>query len=82
MNLSVLLWLPLAAAIAGLILPAREARFGALLGSLAALVYAVVMLFDFDGGAQVGHAVLRDDRVHVATLNRHEPRVADARDDA
>jgi NADH-quinone oxidoreductase subunit M len=50
MNLTVLLWLPLAAAIAALILPAAEARFGALAGSLATLVYAVVMLFEFDGG--------------------------------
>jgi NADH-quinone oxidoreductase subunit M len=52
MNLTVLLWLPLAAVLAGLILPAGEARFGALLGSLAALVYAVVMLFQFDSGKQ------------------------------
>jgi NADH-quinone oxidoreductase subunit M len=52
MNLTVLLWLPLAAVLAGLILPAGEARFGAVLGSLAALVYAVVMLFQFDGGKQ------------------------------
>jgi NADH-quinone oxidoreductase subunit M len=50
MNLTVLLWLPLAAVVAGLVLPAAEARFGALVGSLAALVYAVVMLFKFDGG--------------------------------
>jgi NADH-quinone oxidoreductase subunit M len=52
MNLTVLLWLPLAAVLAGLILPAGEARFGALLGSLATLVYAVVMLFQFDSGKQ------------------------------
>jgi NADH-quinone oxidoreductase subunit M len=50
MNLTVLLWLPLAAAVAALILPAAEARFGALVGSLATLAYAVVMLFRFDGG--------------------------------
>jgi NADH-quinone oxidoreductase subunit M len=50
MNLTVLLWLPLAAAVAALILPAAEARFGALVGSLATLAYAVVMLFKFDGG--------------------------------
>jgi NADH-quinone oxidoreductase subunit M len=69
MNLSVLLWLPLAAAIAGLILPSREARFGALLGSLAALVYAVVMLFRFDGGAQGLQFVI--DKSWISELGIH-----------
>jgi NADH-quinone oxidoreductase subunit M len=50
MNLSVLLWLPLAAVVAGLLLPAAEARFAAVVGSLATMVYAVVMLIDFDRG--------------------------------
>ena len=52
MNLSVLLWLPFAAVLAGLILPAAEARFAALVGSLATMAYAVVLLFKFDGGAR------------------------------
>jgi len=51
-NLSILIWLPLAAVIAGLVLPAAEARFAALLGSGATLVLAVVLLFRFDGGQQ------------------------------
>ena len=50
MNLSILLWLPLAAVVAGLILPATEARFAALLGSAAALVLSIVLLFRFDTG--------------------------------
>jgi len=49
-NLSILLWLPLAAVVAGLILPATEARFAALLGSAAALVLSIVLLFRFDTG--------------------------------
>ena len=52
MNLSILIWLPLAAVVAGLVLPATEARFAALLGSGATLVLAVILLFRFDGGQQ------------------------------
>jgi NADH-quinone oxidoreductase subunit M len=69
MNLTVLLWLPLAAAVAGLVLPAGEARFGALLGSLAALVYAVVMLVRFDGGAQGLQFVI--DKSWISELGIH-----------
>ena len=52
MNLTILIWLPLAAVIAGLILPAGEARFAAVLGSAATLVLAIVLLFRFDGDQQ------------------------------
>jgi NADH-quinone oxidoreductase subunit M len=52
MNLTILVWLPLAAVVAGLVLPATEARFAALLGSGATLVLAVILLFRFDGGQQ------------------------------
>jgi NADH-quinone oxidoreductase subunit M len=69
MNLTVLLWIPLAAVLAGLILPAGEARFGALLGSLAALVYAVVMLFQFDGGQQGLQFVI--DKSWISELGIH-----------
>jgi NADH-quinone oxidoreductase subunit M len=51
-NLTILIWLPLAAVVAGLVLPAAEARFAALLGSAATLVLAIVLLFRFDGGQQ------------------------------
>jgi NADH-quinone oxidoreductase subunit M len=69
MNLTVLLWLPLAAVVAGLVLPAAEARFAALLGSLAALVYAVVMLFRFDGGKQGLQFVI--DKSWISELGIH-----------
>jgi NADH-quinone oxidoreductase subunit M len=69
MNLTVLLWIPLAAVLAGLILPAGEARFGALLGSLAALVYAVIMLFQFDGGQQGLQFVI--DKSWISELGIH-----------
>jgi NADH-quinone oxidoreductase subunit M len=69
MNLTVLLWIPLAAVLAGLILPAGEARFGALLGSLAALVYAIIMLFQFDGGHQGLQFVI--DKSWISELGIH-----------
>ena len=52
MNLTVLVWLPLAAVVAGLVLPAAETRFAALLGSAAALILSVMLLFKFDDGQQ------------------------------
>ncbi|HEX7299491.1 MAG TPA: NADH-quinone oxidoreductase subunit M [Solirubrobacteraceae bacterium] len=69
MNLTVLLWLPLAVAVASLVLPAAEARLGALLGSLATLVYAVVMLLKFDGGKQGLQFVI--DRAWISELGIH-----------
>jgi NADH-quinone oxidoreductase subunit M len=69
MNLSVLLWLPLAAVLAGLILPATEARFAALIGSLATMVYAIVMLFKFDGGARGLQFVV--DKTWISELGIH-----------
>jgi NADH-quinone oxidoreductase subunit M len=69
MNLTILLWLPLAAVVAGLILPAGEARFGALLGSLATLVLAVVLLFKFDGGQQGLQFVI--DKSWISELGIH-----------
>jgi NADH-quinone oxidoreductase subunit M len=69
MNLTILLWLPLAAVVAGLILPAAEARFAALLGSAATLVLTVVLLFKFDGGKQGLQFVT--DRVWISELGIH-----------
>ena len=69
MNLSVLLWLPLAAVVAGLILPAAEARFAALVGSLATLVYAVILLFKFDGGQEGLQFVI--DKSWISELGIH-----------
>jgi NADH-quinone oxidoreductase subunit M len=69
MNLTVLLWLPLVAVVAGLVLPAAEARFAALLGSLAAMVYAVVLLFEFDGGKSGLQFVI--DKAWISELGIH-----------
>jgi NADH-quinone oxidoreductase subunit M len=69
MNLTVLLWLPLLAVVAGLVLPAAEARFAALLGSLAAMVYAVVLLFEFDGGKSGLQFVI--DKAWISELGIH-----------
>jgi NADH-quinone oxidoreductase subunit M len=50
MSLSILLWLPLAAAVVGLVLPGALSRFVAIAGTLATLVLAVVVLVKFDSG--------------------------------
>jgi NADH-quinone oxidoreductase subunit M len=50
-HLSILLFFPLALATLGAFAPARVAPFGLLVGSLVSLVYAVLMLFDFDGAS-------------------------------
>ena len=50
-HLSIVLWLPLFAGLLALVLPRVVAGWVALLGSLAALGYAIVMLVDFDKGA-------------------------------
>jgi NADH-quinone oxidoreductase subunit M len=47
-HLSILLFFPLALATLGAFAPVRVAPFGLLVGSLVSLVYAVLMLFDFD----------------------------------
>src|SRR5919112_2898789 len=46
--LSILLWLPLAAVVVGLFLPGGLSRWTMVLGALAALVLAVVLVADFD----------------------------------
>ena len=52
-NLSILLWLPAAAGLLGLLLPGRvTARVLALLGSAGALAYAVSAVVDFDRNAE------------------------------
>ncbi|HYF26949.1 MAG TPA: NADH-quinone oxidoreductase subunit M [Baekduia sp.] len=50
-HLSILLWLPAAAALIGCLLPAAATRLAALLGSVLALAYAVVLVVDFESGA-------------------------------
>jgi NADH-quinone oxidoreductase subunit M len=50
-HLTIVLLLPLLGALAGCLLPARAARWGAVAGALATLAYVVVMLADFDRSA-------------------------------
>jgi NADH-quinone oxidoreductase subunit M len=50
-HLSILLFFPLVLATLGALAPARVAPFGLLVGSLVSLVYAVLMLFDFDSAS-------------------------------
>ena len=50
MQLSILLWLPLAAAVAGLLVPGALSRFATVAGALATLVLAVIVLVKFDSG--------------------------------
>jgi NADH-quinone oxidoreductase subunit M len=69
MNLTILVWLPLAAVVAGLILPAAEARFAAVLGSAATLVLAIVLLVRFDGSKQGLQFVI--DKVWISELGIH-----------
>ena len=58
---SILLFFPLALAALGALAPARVAPFGLLVGSLVSLVYAVLMLFDFDGASD-GLQYVTDDK--------------------
>jgi len=69
MNLTLLLWLPLAVGVVALTLPGRQAGWAMVAGSLATLAYAVVMIFDFD----TGHAGLQFviDRTWISELGIH-----------
>jgi NADH-quinone oxidoreductase subunit M len=69
MSLSILIWLPLAAVVAGLVLPAAEARFAAVMGSAATLVLAIVLLFRFDRG-KLGLQFVTD-KVWISELGIH-----------
>jgi NADH-quinone oxidoreductase subunit M len=59
-HLSILLFFPLVLATLGALLPRALAPAGLLVGALVPLAYAVLMLFDFDSGAQ-GLQYLTDD---------------------
>ncbi len=69
MNLTVLLWLPLAFGVAGLLLPGRLARFAALAGALATLAYAIVLAFRYDGAARGLQFVI--DKPWISELGIH-----------
>lgn len=59
-HLSILLWLPLAAGVVGLLLPGKAARWAVLLGSVLTLAYAIVLLTDYDH-AKAGLQFVTDD---------------------
>jgi NADH-quinone oxidoreductase subunit M len=51
MHLSIVLWLPLAATVVGLLLPGGLSRWAMVAGALATLVLTVILVVDFDTGA-------------------------------
>ncbi|MEV4420273.1 NADH-quinone oxidoreductase subunit M [Patulibacter sp. NPDC049589] len=56
LHLSILLWLPAAFGLLGLLVPSRSARWVGLLGAVLALALSIVFVLDFDaGGAQYQH---------------------------
>jgi NADH-quinone oxidoreductase subunit M len=59
-HLSIVLFLPLAAAVVGAFLPGRLTRWAVLAGSLAVLAYWVAMLVDFPSGGGGLHYVTND----------------------
>jgi NADH-quinone oxidoreductase subunit M len=69
MHLSILLWLPLATAVVGLILGGAVSRVALLAGATGTLVLAVVLLARFDGGAEGLQFVT--DEVWIAELGIH-----------
>jgi NADH-quinone oxidoreductase subunit M len=68
-HLSIVLWLPLAAAILGLVIPGSGGRVVALAGSLATFAYAVVMIADYESGA-AGLSYVTDE-TWIAELGIH-----------
>jgi NADH-quinone oxidoreductase subunit M len=69
MDLSILLWLPAAAALFGALLPGRSARAGAVAGSVVTLGLSIAMLADFETG-QKGLQFLTD-KPWIAELGIH-----------
>jgi NADH-quinone oxidoreductase subunit M len=68
-HLSILLWLPLAAALVGVVLPAAIGRFAVLAGAIAALVVAIIVVARFDTHAQGLQFVT--DRMWISELGVH-----------
>jgi NADH-quinone oxidoreductase subunit M len=65
-HLSILLWLPLAGAVAGALTGAP--RWGALLGSFAALAYSVALIADFESGGGLQYVT---DETWISELGIH-----------
>ena len=68
MDLSLLIWLPAAAALFGALLPGRAARIGAVSGSLVTLALSIAMLADFKTG---GGLQFVTDKTWIAELGIH-----------
>jgi NADH-quinone oxidoreductase subunit M len=51
-HLTIVIFLPLAGALVGAFLPSRQSHWGALAGTVGAALYAIVMAFDFERGAE------------------------------
>jgi NADH-quinone oxidoreductase subunit M len=68
-HLSIVLWLPLAAAIAGLLVPGSGGRVVALVGALATLAYSILMIVDYESGA-AGLSYVTDE-TWIAELGIH-----------
>ncbi len=69
MHLSILLWLPLATAVVGLLLPGAVSRVALVAGATGTLVLAVVLLARFDGG--VAGLQFVTDETWIAELGIH-----------
>jgi len=68
-HLSIILWLPAAAGLLALLLPARLARWISLLGALLVLAYAIALLADYDRAAG-GLQYVTDD-LWISSLGIH-----------
>jgi NADH-quinone oxidoreductase subunit M len=68
-HLSIVLWLPLAAAVVGLLVPGSGGRVVALLGALATLAYTILMIADYESGA-AGLSYVTDE-TWIAELGIH-----------
>ena len=65
MDLSLLIWLPAAAALFGALLPGRSARAGAVAGALVTLGLSIAMLVQYDTG---GGEQFKTDKSWIAEL--------------
>jgi NADH-quinone oxidoreductase subunit M len=68
LHLSMMLWMPAAFGLLACILPARLAGWGALLGSLGALGYAIAYVVDFETGGGLQHVT---DESWISALGIH-----------
>jgi NADH-quinone oxidoreductase subunit M len=67
-DLSILIWLPAAAALFGALLPGRAARAGAISGAVVTLGLSIAMLAQFDTG---GREQFKTDKSWIAELGIH-----------